>query len=582
MFLSSHQSEAHFCDNALLKMILTISLIILTLCSSATQCYANTSSKHVYSTNISTLPISIGGANCQQTHGYDAIIIGAGLAGLTAAKELQHLGRSVLILEAANHIGGRGYGGYVNIGNKKIAIDYGGSWIHDVTTNPLTGLVDELGFKRSKSEMNAGYFVENKRANTEQQHLFEAASEEFENSIAVAAAREKAEQSDVEAMCQNVYETLADKNKAADICATMGDHIRRTSDSLEKYLPTDTKYKNTLDLIKANVGPLESSIEFNAGSVVDSAEFASGEDDLVDKGMGRFVRQYGQGVPMCLNSPVEEVSYSNAGVVIRVKGGRVYEGHDAVVTVSTGVLNKELIKFNPELPAWKKEAYQSLPMGHHQKIIIPLKADIFGAEKNNSWILYKGPISDRERQIAQKFNKSVKNQQNRVMGFLIKPLGQPIAIGFFGGEWAQLFEQECQGKVTGSGKMQPCDKLAVDTAKQALSNMYSNDKIKVLNLIDNDGIQVTRWSLEPYTLGAYSASGPGNWVKHAELAKPVGAGKDGNGTKRLFFAGEACSRPIYNGSFAGAYETGLQAAREIDKGLDEEGIVSHKAKTDNH
>jgi monoamine oxidase len=66
---------------------------------------------------------------------------------------------------------------------------------------------------------------------------------------------------------------------------------------------------------------------------------------------------------------------------------------------------------------------------------------------------------------------------------------------------------------------------------------------------------VTRWSLEPYILGAYSASGPGNWDKHRDMAKPVG---------RLFFAGEACSRSIFSGSFPGAYESGLQAAREID------------------
>ncbi len=42
------------------------------------------------------------------------IIVGAGLAGLSAARELKHLDRSFLILEANNRIGGRGYVGLID------------------------------------------------------------------------------------------------------------------------------------------------------------------------------------------------------------------------------------------------------------------------------------------------------------------------------------------------------------------------------------------------------------------------------------------------------------------------------------
>ena len=43
-------------------------------------------------------------------------------------------------------------------------------------------------------------------------------------------------------------------------------------------------------------------------------------------------------------------------------------------------------------------------------------------------------------------------------------------------------------------------------------------------------------------------------------------GEDGEGTKRLFFAGEGGARTIYNGSFPGAYESGMEAARVIHAG----------------
>ena len=79
-----------------------------------------------------------------------------------------------------------------------------------------------------------------------------------------------------------------------------------------------------------------------------------------------------------------------------------------------------------------------------------------------------------------------------------------------------------------------------------------------------DQIQVTRWSIDPTSYGAYSVALPGNWDKHEVLAEPV---EDAQGVERLFFAGEATARAIYNGSYPGAYESGLNAAREIHKAM---------------
>src|SRR5215510_11660544 len=85
-------------------------------------------------------PQALGGAECgasgsEQRITYDTIIVGAGLSGLSAAKELQHLGHRVLTLERNAYIGGRASVGLIG---ERAPIDYGGAWLHGVPTNPLT------------------------------------------------------------------------------------------------------------------------------------------------------------------------------------------------------------------------------------------------------------------------------------------------------------------------------------------------------------------------------------------------------------------------------------------------------------
>jgi len=535
---------------------------------------------------------SLGGAQCTETSGYDknrrydVIVVGAGLAGLSAAKELQHLNRSVLILEANNRVGGRGY--VAAIGSDNTPIDYGGAWIHGAPTNPLTSLVDGLGLQRARTELDLPYYVNSEQASTDQKKVFDKAVEAYEDSVELAAKSLEDQRALAEYACSEYQNHVSQRHICADLarripfsridvlsnlcrmrirtpeqfCAIADKDIRITRDVAEDYVPHDTKFKDVLPLLIANAGPLESAAELNKSSAVEAAHFEAGEDDLIDKGMGAFVEKFGDGLPVCLNSRVESVEYSEQGVEVTA-GNRVFNGSVALVTVSVGVLKARKIAFHPELPERKLEAIKSLQMGNMQKVIIPFDEDIFSTKLPNSWLVYEGDLPIDALDFARKENLPLVGGKRIVMGFVIKPLDKNIAIGFFGGDWAKALEKRCEGMETGSGKSNSeCDNLSIAITRSALSKMFGEDRVN--RSIQLEGIRLTRWSLDATSFGAYSVAEPGNWYQHEILAEPV---KDAKDTERLFFAGEGTARSIYNGSFPGAYESGLKAARDISAAM---------------
>jgi monoamine oxidase len=525
-------------------------------------------------------------------HRYDVIVVGAGIAGLSATRELQHLGHSVLILEANNRIGGRAYVGY--IGDDKVPIDYGGAWIHGIPTNPLTGMVDSMGFQRERTELNLPYFINGKEAGEKEKKVFDHAVEEYEDAVTLAAKSVEDQQALANFACSE-YKNLSKRHvplketcrdigsripsgkisflhdcrrrvrSPKEFCAMADKDLRVTSDMARHYVPASKEFKDIIPLLIANAGPLESAAELDRTSAVDGAHFEAGEDDLIDKGMGTFVKKLGDGLPVCLNSPVTQVDYSVDGVKVSV-GDKVFESSNALITVSVGVLKKKKITFKPQLPPEKLDAIEHLQMGNMQKVIVPLNQDIFPKEPMNSWMLYEGDLPAEALEFAKKQNLPLVDGTRVVMGFVIKPLNTNIAIGFFGGDWAKALEKRCESREDGSGKTNPqCDDLSIAITKSALSNISGKQRID--DYIQQAETQITRWSLDPTSFGAYSVAEPGTWYLREILAEPV---EDAKATKRLFFAGEGTARAIYNGSYPGAYESGLKAARDIHAAMLEE------------
>ena len=439
---------------------------------------------------------------------YDVIIVGAGMAGLTAGKNLLHAGRSFVILEATDRIGGRGR---TDATTFSAPIDLGGAWIHNVSTNPLTPVITGSGYDTQETEVDAS------------RHLF------FNHHFAGPRDQERFRR-----ISKALEESLEESHGHDDATAN---HLPREEPGGGAAAPGEPAFEKLRELVALNSGPLESAVELEESSSADAGAFLAGEDVLIQRGYGTFVEEYGQEVlpQVRLSSPVTRISRNTrgaldgGGVTVETKQGDRFSGRMVLVTVSTGVLAAGKIRFEPELPAAKVAAIHGLPMGLLDKVILEFSTpDVFpkqaGVPVENAWLLYGGDLDRRDDDMA----------------FVFRPMGSLIAIGFFGGKRAWELE-----KLPNHGH----DRM-VELALAAMSDMCSCDAGHALVKS-----RTTEWGADEWTLGAYSAALPGQAAMRRKLAEPVG--------HQLYFAGEACDVSTYNGSFAGAYNSGLKSSYQM-------------------
>jgi monoamine oxidase len=309
---------------------------------------------------------------------YDVVVVGAGLSGLAAAKQLTAAGRSVLVLEATARIGGRAL---TNTTAFAVPVDEGGAWLHAVDTNPLTAIVDGMGLSRVGTVLDAPFFVGDRPATPEEIGQLDETSERVEQAMLVAAEQGR-------------------------------------DAAVSDFLPPGAPFR---ELVGANIGPLESGAEVEDTSSLEAILFEAGDDDFVAEGIGTFVERFGRDVPVRLSSPVTRIAYRDAEVRVDTPKAS-YSARRAVVTVSTGVLAAGKIAFDPPLPRRKLEAIAGLPMGLLNKVILEFGQDVFPPSAlPNSWVLHDGPGRDD-------------------VAFVVKPFGAPAAIAFYGGKRAWELE----------------------------------------------------------------------------------------------------------------------------------------------
>ncbi len=272
----------------------------------------------------------------------DVIIIGAGSAGIGAARRLMALGRSVVVIEAAGRIGGRAYTESDTFG---VPYDQGCAWLQGPRGLPHLDVVRDKGFtKVDHSLADEAFFVDGRPATAAETSAYERS----------AAA---------------LYDDVWGKGDVA-ASAVIKDrpHMAAAKTWLTMGHAVDMENLSTADV---------------------NAYEAYQVNYLIKEGLGRIVSELGKAIPVKLNCAATLIDWSGQGVRVETTDGTLTAGA-CIVTVSTGVLASGAIRFLPDLPVEKQQAVADVPMGLFTKIALQFDGERFGLTDNN-WLSYDVP-----------------------------------------------------------------------------------------------------------------------------------------------------------------------------------------------
>jgi monoamine oxidase len=257
----------------------------------------------------------------------DVAIIGAGAAGLGAARALENFGLSVIVLEARDRIGGRGH---TVMAAPDITFDVGCGWLHSADKNSFVQIAEQLNFEIDRTrppwreQSVDAVFPPKERAD------FIKALDAFYDRAGQAAK--------------------SGRDSAANACLEHGNRWNPMIDAISTYV---------------------NGSELDRVSILDMDAYEDTEINWrIRRGYGALMAAYGASCPLALNTQVTLIDHSGKRVRIETSQGTLSAG-TAIVTVPTNLIADETIRFHPALPA-KVDAARGLPLGLADKVTLAL------------------------------------------------------------------------------------------------------------------------------------------------------------------------------------------------------------------
>ncbi len=282
------------------------------------------------------------------------VVVGGGVSGLTAARDLQDAGFEVVVLEAKDHLGGRVW----TDRSTGFPLDMGANWIQGVDGNPITTLADGLGLERVMTEWERWIDYD---ADGTRDPLSSAQYTEWEGVLQTYTRDfvRRSPNATIQAM--------------VDAARRAGELNSLTDRQLDYLLNSYVELEYAADAAQMSVRGLDEGGAFGGGDVV----FPGGYDAIVES--------LASGLTVHLSTVVTTIEHGRFGVRVRTDQG-TFEADRVVVTLPLGVLKSGTVEFSPRLPIWKRKAIERLAMGVLNKVWLVF-ADVFW-DADQHWIGY--------------------------------------------------------------------------------------------------------------------------------------------------------------------------------------------------
>jgi len=429
------------------------------------------------------------------------VVVGAGMAGLVAARLLRDSGFAVTVLEARARAGGRVW----TDDRLGAPVDLGGSWVHGVDGNPLTLWCGKLGVDLIESQGERLLIDRRATAPTREGQRRRAVL----GRLAFKAA----------------IEWASWKSKAmAGVRGPRSISVKQAVDPLlhAAWLPEIDK------LVVATF------VEMSEGVQGAPYEAISAEQWFPAEGLERNAQPRGgfralvddaaRGLDIRFGAAVQRLAWSGDGVSAILQNGEKIEAGRAIVTVPLGLLRAGLPALDPMPPQAQQLAIGRLGYGAGVLGKIYLRFPRRFWPDHPKWF---GRLPDAP-DVRGTFNTWVSHETET---------GLPILLSFTNGGTATRLDRSAS------------DAEVQDVAMASLRTMFGPD------IPQPEAMLFPRWLSDPWSRGGYSYPGVGSGPDDgAAYARPLGG--------RVFFAGEA-TEPVEYGTVHAALWSGEQAAEAV-------------------